>query len=83
MKECRKKNLSFSPPCEPWIPFSSLRALDSLSIYLRINSLTNTYTIHQTCLMATTNIFCFCESDYFIYSYEEYLYYLSSCNCLA
>ena len=41
-KQCRKKNgLFFSPPWKPWIP-SSLRAPDSLSTYLRINSLTTT-----------------------------------------
>ena len=34
-----KKCLSLSPPWEPQIPFSSLRAPDSLSIYLRINAL--------------------------------------------
>ena len=28
MKQCRKKLLSFSPPWEPWTPFSFSRALD-------------------------------------------------------
>ena len=37
-KQCRKKCWSLSPPQGPWIP-SSLRALDSLSIYQRISFL--------------------------------------------
>ena len=45
-KECRKKSLSLSPPREPWTP-SSLWALDSISTYLRINSLTYAH-ISQT-----------------------------------
>ena len=79
MKECRKKKLSFSPPCEPWTPFSSLRALDSLSIYLRINSLTNTYTLHQTCLMAATIIFSASVSLTILYIHMKSIYtiYLS------
>ena len=36
----KQKHLSFSPPWEPRT-HSSLRALDSLSAYLRINSLTS------------------------------------------
>ena len=47
IKECRKKNCPFlleradslSPPWVLWIPFSSLKAPNSLSTYLRINSI--------------------------------------------
>ena len=50
MRKCRKekKNCPFSPPRGPQAPFSSSVALDSLSTYLRINSLTFSLSVSKS-----------------------------------